>query len=102
MVTETDPSCWCKGIDAGSEWAKVCEALAARRDEAIALAAARTEELVDLNERKLAAGEEAAYQHRKSERLRAALMEVVRIIDHEQPLGNGHRIREVAWGALIA
>jgi hypothetical protein len=34
------------------------------------------------------------------ERLRAALIEIIRVIDHEQPLGNGHRMREVAWAAL--
>jgi hypothetical protein len=34
------------------------------------------------------------------ERLRSALVEIMRIIDHEQPLGNGHSLREVARIAL--
>lgn len=29
-----------------------------------------------------------------------ALKEIIRVIDHEQPLGNGHRIREIARIAL--
>lgn len=41
-------------------------------------------------------GEEAKH----SIKLEQALKEIIRVIDHEQPLGNGHRLREIARVAL--
>lgn len=41
-----------------------------------------------------------AYHFQQADQLRAALQEIIRVLDYEQPLGNGHRIYEIARLAL--
>lgn len=99
-------SCWCKGIEPGSEWAKVCEALAASRDAA----RSEVERLSDLAQGRLELfqhSEESRALHFKSAQELLGALEHIETITRKdyqwlygQPrtsaAGSAHKIAKVA------